>query len=150
MDESTTGFFGGFNDPSGIVTYDWKTMKYTYQGPKLGGNRQFSVCAVLNGNAEVAVVSGLPAGIEVWNRVDGTARVLNATFPLASGIAQTPQLISVKNGLELIYYETWRRDSPNKGIWKYKSSTNTWSQIGEMAFARDDFAALPVKDISCN
>ena len=150
VDESITGFFGGLNDPTGIETFDWKSMTYTYHGAKLSGKRQFSACALLNGNSEVAVVSGLTAGIETWNTIDGSTKVLNATFPRASGNAQTPQLISVKNGLELIYYETWHMDSPDKGIWKYTLTTNTWSKIGEMAFARDDFVALPVKDLSCN
>ena len=125
-------------------------MKYTDHGHKLAGKRMFSACALLNGNSEVAIVSGLAAGIEVWNRIDGSVKVLNATFPLASGIAQTPQLVSVKNGQELIFFETWHRNSPDKGIWKFTLSTNTWSKIGEMIFARDDFVALPVKDLSCN
>ena len=99
----------------------------------------------------MAIASGMSPGIEVWNPVNGSAQVLNATFPraYATGI-QTPTLISVNKGKDLLFYEAWhQRADENKGIWKFHQSNNSWSKIGEMLFARDDFVALPVKDLTC-
>ena len=128
-------------------------MQYTWHGNILQGTRQYSSCALLrrdDGNEVVAIASGLSSGIEIWNPVDGSIKVLNDTFPTISGDVQTPKLISVNGGLELIFYETWHYGiDENKGIWKFHPSDNSWSKIGEMIFARDDFVALPVSNLTC-
>ena len=103
-------------------------MQYTWHGDILQGSRQFGSCALLrgdDGNEVVAIASGLSSGIEIWNPVDGSIKVLNDTFPPISGTNGTPKLLSVNSGLELIFYETWHYHS------------------------RDDVAALPVTKLTC-
>ena len=128
-------------------------MRYTHHGDILQGYRQSSVCGLLkgdDGNDVVAIASGLSSGIEIWNPIDGSVKVLNDTFPPRCEDVQVPQLISVNNGLELIYYENWHFTiDDNKGIWKFHQSNNSWNKIGEMLFPRDDFVALPVNDLTC-
>ena len=128
-------------------------MQYTWHGDILQDDRQFGSCALLrgdDGNEVVAIASGLSSGIEIWNPVDGSIKLLNDTFPPISEINSTPKLISVNRGLELIFYETWHfHADENKGIWKFHPSDNSWSKIGELLFARDDFAALPVNKLTC-
>ena len=126
-------------------------MHYTHHGDILQGNRQSSVCGLLkggDGNEVVAIAGGLSSGIQVWNPVDGSVKVLNDTFPLLS--KDRPQLISVNNGLELIFYENFHDSTGEKGIWKFEASDNSWSKIGEMIFARDDFVALPITNLTCD
>ena len=151
INATLTGFFGGQNHPHGVTTFDWTTMQYTWHGNILQGDRQFSSCALLRGDdgkEVVAIASGTSSGIEVWNPIDGSVKVLNDTFPLLS--KDRPQLISVNNGLELIFYETWNPSAfENKGIWKFHQCNNSWGKIGEMLFPRDDFAALPVTELTC-
>ena len=128
-------------------------MQYTDHGEILQGDRQHSSCALLRGDdgtEVVAIASGLSSGIEIWNPADGSVKALNDTFPPTSGSNQTPKIISVNSGLELIFYETWNPSAfENKGIWKFHQCNNSWGKIGEMLFPRDDFAALPVTELTC-
>ena len=81
-----------------------------------------------DGKEVVAIVSGLSSGIVVWDPVNGSVQVLNSTFPRAYTGHQTPQLKSVNNGSDLIFYEAWHQNfDENKGIWKFHQSNNTWS-----------------------
>ena len=127
-------------------------MEYTKHSSQLSGDRQYSACALLigeNGENLVAVASGRSSGMEVWNPVDGTVKNLTSDFPLYSGYNRTPRMISVGDGSELIFYESVITNNPAKGVWKYHSSNNTWTQLGEMIKGRDDFAVLHVKGVSC-
>ena len=128
-------------------------MQYTWHGDILQGERQFGSCALLrgfDGTEVVAIAGGVSSGIEIWNPFDGSSKVLNDTFPPTSNNLHTPMLISVNSGLELIFYESWHSGAyENKGIWKFKQSDNSWSKTGEMIFARDDFVALPVSNLTC-
>ena len=64
-----------------------------------------------------------------------------------------PQLISILDGAELIFYQAQEEDpegrNNEKGIWRYQGSENSWTRVGEMIFARDDFVALPVDNLEC-
>jgi hypothetical protein len=74
---------------------------------------------------------------------------LTPDFPLATG-AGLAQMISIKNGRELFFYEAAEKpESERNGIWKYDVGTNTWTKIGEMKIARNDFVVLPVDNIPC-
>ena len=153
INKTTTGFFGGTIQPDGVTTFDWTTKNYTKHTP-LPSSRRFSSCALLKqkkGKKVVAIASGLSPGIVVWNPVNGSVQVLNSTFPRAySMVIQTPQLISVNKDRDLIFYEAWHQTvDENKGIWKFHQSNNTWSKIGDMLTARDDFSVLPVKNMTC-
>ena len=155
INKTTTGFFAGLNQPNGITTFDWTTMNYTRHNISLQNDRSFSACALLkgvDGKNVVAIASGLSPGIEVWNPVNGSVQVLNSTFPQAySGIVQTPKLITVNNGSDLIFYEAFHENvDANKGIWMFHQSNNSGSKIGDMLFPRDDFVAMPVTDLTCD
>ena len=157
INATLTGFFGGQNHPHGVTTFDWTTMQYTWHGNILQGDRQFSSCALLRGDdgkEVVAIASGTSSGIEVWNPIDGSVKVLNDTFPRAStstGFAQTSDLISVNNMSDLIFYEAWLYETDkNKNIWKFHQSNSSWSKIGEMLSPRDSFVTLPVKGLTCS
>ena len=152
INDSTTAFLSGSNDHQGILTFDWTTMEYTKHSSQLSGDRRYSACALLkgeNGESLVAVASGLSAGLEVWNPVDGSVKNLTLDFPLASEGSRTPKMISIGDGSELIFYESIFTGDPIKGIWKYHLSNNTWTKLGEMIEGRDDFVVLPVEDVSC-
>jgi len=148
----TTGFFGGLNNPKRILTLDWTTMEYTEHESQLYGTRTSSACALLNGvNGEtlVAIAGGLSPGLEVWNPIDDTVRVLTAEFPKMSSYPyKTPFVQSVNGATELIYYEEFEKEGTS-GVWRYFQGNNSWSKIGELLIARDDFVALPVSDIAC-
>jgi len=76
---------------------------------------------------------------------DGSVKMLTADFPEKSGINHTPQMISIKEGRELIYYDSM----PRTGIWRYDLDNKSWIKIGDLLVARDDFVALPVHNIVC-
>ena len=111
-----------------------------------------STCAMVtgsNGEKLVVVAGGHSSGMEVWNPIDGSVNILTPDFPLATG-AGLAQMISIKNGRELIFYEAAEKpESERNGIWKYDVGTNTWTKIGEMKIARNDFVVLPVDNIPC-
>ena len=125
-------------------------MEYTKHSPELTGRYLYSSCALLkgdNGEKLVALVGGNTSpGMEVWNSNDGTVTTLTTDFPPKSDNA--PFLVSVSDGEELIFYEAHNSNN-QKGIWKYFQSNNTWTKIGEMIFARDDFVVLPVTGMTC-
>jgi hypothetical protein len=127
-------------------------MEFTKQTVELNTSRTTSACAMVtgsNGEKLVVVAGGYSSGMEVWNPIDGSVNILTPDFPLATG-AGLPQMISIKNGRELIFYEAAEKpESERNGIWKYDVATNTWTKIGEMKIARNDFVVLPVDDISC-
>ena len=104
-----------------------------------------------DGQKVVAIASGVSSGMEIWNLTDESVKTLTSGFPPASGDNQTPQMLSIKNGQSLIFYESWLYNTnQNKGIYQYSAEDNDWTQIGEMLDARDDFIALPVKGLKCN
>ncbi len=146
-------FLSGQNDAQGILTLDWTTMEYTKHSSQLTSDRRESACAMLKGPSGeklVAVASGRSTGLEVWNPENGSVRTLTPDFPPISGDSRTAQLISVAGGSELIFYQSISTSSIlAKGIWKYHVGNNTWTQLGEMLAGRDDFAVLPVEDVSC-
>jgi hypothetical protein len=102
----------GSKDPYRILTFDWTTMEYTKHTSQLIGSRTMSACALLKGSdgeVLVAVASGNSAGMEVWNPVDDSVKMLTPDFPPYAG--EFPQLISVNDHSELIFYESY---SPSK------------------------------------
>jgi hypothetical protein len=86
-----------------------------------------STCATItgsNGEKLAVVAGGYSTGMEVWNPIDGSVNILTPDFPLATG-AGLPQMISIKNGKELIFYEAAEKpESERNGIWKY--DVGTW------------------------
>ncbi len=128
-------------------------MNFTKHEQTLFHNRRYSACALLkgaNGEKIVAIAGGISAGMEGWNPDDGTQKVISKDFPPSSGYNRSAKMISVNGNSELIYYDTIRGEYiPDKGIWKFNFSNNSWTQIGEMFEARDDFVVLPVSGISC-
>ena len=108
-----------------------------------------SVCGLVtgpDGELLVAVAGGTKDGMEAWNPVDGSVRWLTPDFPKAFQYG-IPQLLSVKDGRYLIFYEA---EYHYRGVYRYTGPSNTWTKIGEMTEARNDFAALPVQGISCS
>jgi hypothetical protein len=98
----------GSKDPHRILTFDWTTMDYTLQTSKLIGSRFLSACALLkksDGEVLVAVASGNSEGMEVWNPVDGSVKMLTPDFPPRTG--EFPQLISINDNSDLIFYESY-------------------------------------------
>ena len=87
--------------------------------------------------------------MEVWNPSDGSVVTVSEDFPLRSSTFRGAKLMSVKQGAELIFYESVTDQQHPKGIWKFEAATNTWSQIGEMLLARDDFNVLALKSAFC-
>jgi len=150
INNTISAFFGGSNNRHGVLTFDWTTMKYTKHSPELTGSYLYSSCALLNGDDGeklVALVGGRTSpGMEVWNPNDGSVKYLTTDFPPKD--AYDSFLVSVNDGEELIFYETYYSNN-QKGIWKYFQSNNTWTKIGEMFFARRAFVVLPVTGMSC-
>jgi len=133
------------------VTLDWQTMEYNQHKEVFQNARKFSACAKLkgqNGETLVAVAAGelYPAGLEAWNPATGSVTMLTPDFP-KSYFLGAPAMISVNDGSSLIYYEA--RDM-GKGVFKYDVADNSWTKIGELLKARDDFAAVPVFGIQCD
>jgi hypothetical protein len=141
---------GGQYYQNRILTLDWTTMDYTVRTEEFSDGCFFSACALMtgiNGENLVAVAGGLNLpGMKVWNPEDGSVTNLTEDFP--PGFAG-PAMISIKNGRELIFYESYKTGSFEKGIWRYNLSNNTWNKIGEMLFHRFIFVALPVSGLSC-
>jgi hypothetical protein len=127
-------------------------MEFTKHKVELNRSRTMSTCAMVtgsNGEKLAVVAGGYSSGMEVWNPIDGSVNILTPDFPLGNG-GGLAQMISIKNGKELIFYEAAEKpESERNGIWKYDVATNTWTKIGEMKIARNDFVVLSVDDISC-
>ena len=121
-------------------------MTYTTHKPVLTGRSQYSSCALLKGDNEenlVAVAGGWSPGLEVWNPVDGSVKMLTPDFPEISN--GSPQMISIEQGRKLIYYDT----KPRTGIWHFELENKNWTKIGDLLVARGNFVALPVANITC-
>jgi hypothetical protein len=150
LNETITAFFAAEGDSHRIVTLDWTTLQYTRQDAQLSGDRRTSACALLkgeNGQQLVAVAGGPSPGMEVWNPQDGTVQTVSEDFPSGTGYGR--QMVAVKGGSELIFYEFDMPAPYAKVIYKYSQLSNTWTQIGEMILARNQFVVLPVDGIVC-
>ncbi len=146
LNDTVTGFFGGRNNRHGIVTFDWIAMDYLHHKSVLIGDRRFSSCALIkgqNGENLVVVAGGKSPGMEVWNPMDGSVKMLTADFPEKS--SETPQLISIEQGRKLIYYDA----KPRTGIWLFNLDSNSWTKIGDLLVARYNSVVLPVQNITC-
>ena len=140
-----TGFFGAFNNPTAITTFNWTSMQYTSHSPLLNLNRCDSTCALLNGdNGEkvVAIAGGYSVGMEAWNPNDKTVKYLTADFP-PKDIAGFSQMLTIQSGEKLLLYRAGE-------IWNYIQINNNWIKIGNTIQKRVNFLALPVQKISCN
>ncbi len=87
-------------------------MEYTKHTSQLIGARRWSACALLKrneGEVLVAVASGESAGLQVWNLVDDSVKMLTPNFPPLT--TEFPQLISAMDNSDLIFYESY---SPSK------------------------------------
>jgi len=47
LTDSVTAIISGTNDPSSIITIDWRTMNYNVLPVKLSGNRKQGCCGLL-------------------------------------------------------------------------------------------------------
>ena len=122
-------------------------MRYTRQAAQLTGDRRTSACALLkgkDGETLVAIAGGSTLGMEAWNPANGSVKSLTSDFPSGTGYGR--QMIAVKGGSELIFYE-WNYGL--KGIWKYTHSTSNWTKVGEMSLSRNNFVVLPVDGMAC-
>jgi hypothetical protein len=116
INETVTAFLSGGNDPRRILTFDWATMEYTKHTSRLIGERRLSACSLLKGSdgeVLVAIASGVSFGMEVWNPANGSVQMLTSDFPPRT--SEFPQLISVNDHSELIFYESYY-PSQAKGI----------------------------------
>ncbi len=146
ISDTVTAIFGGQNNPHEILTFDWIVMEYLKHKSVLIGSRQYSTCALMkgdNGENLAAVAGGTSPGLEIWNPVDGSVKMLTPNFPQRSN--NFPQMISVEQGRKLIYYNT----QPQTGIWQFDFDRKNWTKIGDLIVARDDFVTLPVPNIAC-
>jgi hypothetical protein len=151
VDENTTVLLSGAIDSQRILVFLWTTMTYSLQVSKLIKGRAGGACALLkgsNGENLIAITGGASAGIEAWNPLDGSVKILNSTFPLANGYG--PQMIAIKGNTELVLFESCTSIGDPKGIWKFSQVTNAWTKIGEMLTSRSKFSALPVDGVSCS
>lgn len=129
-------------------------MEYTLHSTEFVHERRKSACALLKGEKKgekvLAIAGGFNApGLEVWNPADDSVTMMTPDFPPESvDSLDRPQMISVKDGTELIYYRATNY-LEERGIWKYFQSNNTWIQIGELLHARGDFVVLPVRGVTC-
>lgn len=129
-------------------------MEYTLHSTEFVQERRKSACALLKGEKKgekvLAIAGGFNApGLEVWNPADDSVTMMTPDFPPESvDSLDRPQMISVKDGTELIYYRATNY-LEERGIWKYFQSNNTWIQIGELLHARGDFVVLPVRGVTC-
>ena len=151
LNATTTVFLGGVDSPLAIKTLDWNTMEYTLHKEELNNEHKYGTCELVRGprgEPLVAFASGTSTGLEIWDPEAGTVTNVSPDFPPISGDVQSPKMIAVRGGSELIYYETGTTEL-EKPILKYTVATNTWEEVGEMSYGRDDFIALPVRDITC-
>ena len=151
INQTTTALLGGRLYPHGIFTYDWTTNEYTKHPKGFKGSRQFSSCALLegeNGRKLVVIAGGNYEGMEVWNPDDETVQILTPDFPPQT-MKDAPQLISIGSGAGLILYQAENQEKV-QGIWRYFQEINTWTKVGDMIFARNDFVALPVEGLNCD
>ena len=126
-------------------------MEYSLLDEKLNSEHKYGTCQKIrgaNGETLVAIASGISAGLETWNSEARTVTNISPDFPPLSGDFKSPKMLAIKGGAELIYYATGSGEV-EKPIYKYFVANNTWIEVGEMLFGRDDFMALPVRDISC-
>ena len=125
-------------------------MRYTRQKAQLTGDRRTSACALLkgkDGETLVAIAGGPTPGMEVWNPANGSVKTLTTDFPSGSGYGR--QMLSVKGGSELIFYEFDWTSPFAKGIWRFSQVTGSWTKVGEMILARGNFVVLPVDGLAC-
>lgn len=151
MNETTTALLGGHFYPHAVITYDWTSRVYTKHAKGFKGSRQFSSCALINSqNNEklVVIVGGNYEGMEVWNPQDGSIQMLTPEFP-AQTMKDAPQLVAIDGGTGLIFYQAENQENV-QGIWRYFYDSNTWTKVGDLIFARNDFVALPVDGLNCD
>jgi len=144
-------FLGGLDNHKAIMTLDWNTLEYTMHDEELTNSHQYGTCALIKtieGDPMVAIASGRSDGMEIWNPATGDVINVSPNFPGMTGDVESPKMIPVKGGSELIYYETGSSELA-RPILKYFVANNSWVNIGEMMFGRDDFSVIPVRDIAC-
>lgn len=158
LDDATTVFLGGSNNPFGIVSYDWKTDTYTENTAALTGQRSQSACALarnVNGDPLVAVAGGRndgSKGLEVFNPRDGTVTVLSEVLPqeeMTDNQLQNAHMMSINGGTELLIYGGYDGFTTVDDIWKFTLADNKWTKVGQMIVPRDDHFVLEVTGFSC-
>ena len=96
----------------------------------------------------MVIAGGNYEGMEVWNPQDETVQILTPDFPPQT-MKDAPQLISIEGGAGLILYQAENQENV-QGIWRYFQEINSWTKVGEMIFARNDFVDLQVEGLNCD
>ena len=88
---------------------------------------------------------GSTGSIKSWSTVSSMLPMESDT---TSGLSYS-QLLSIKNGSELLLYGGQIGNQIFDGIYKYMSASNTWLQVGKMKFPRAAHVVVPVQGLSC-
>ncbi len=62
---------------------------------------------------------------------------------------QSPQMLAIKGGSELLLYGGNVGIGPLNGIWKYRVSKDSWTQFGKLLVSRAEHVTMAVSGIEC-
>ena len=142
-------------------------MTNTMMGTKAVGN-EFSnqACALMkikNETIQLAMTGGtskfghdlvtinLSDGLDSSQRISSwivTSEKIPMEFEQRQGLIYS-QLLSIKNGSELLLYGGQIGDQIFDGIYKFMSASSAWLRVGKMKFPRAAHVVIPVQGLSC-
>ena len=140
---------------------DWSTMTSTIYEIANPIKRYNQACAVVKSNNEtiqLAMTGGAGKfghdllNIDLYTGLESSWSESSEKLPMESYESQGlsySQLLSIKNGSELLLYGGQIGDQIFDGIYKYLSASNTWLQVGKMMFPRAAHVVVPVQGLSC-
>ena len=177
MNEIKTGHIEFLPDPAYMRNYgyseavvnahiyimDWSTMTTTLTGTmRIGTKHSNQTCALMkvtNETLQLAMTGGSsklghylvnlePSGtIKSWSAASDRLPMEINNIPI-QGLSYS-QLLSIKNGSELLLYGGQIGEQIYDGIYKFMSASKTWLQIGKMKFPRAAHVVIPVQGLLC-
>ncbi len=164
INEIKTGIISGkatrYHEAASLYTMDWSTMTNTFTGAihaDIHSNHACTVIKIINDTIKLAMTGGPhqfghylvkvgpSGGLEPWSK---TSESLPMEFLKSQGLSYS-QLLSIKNGSELLLYGGQIGDQIFDGIYKFMAASKTWLQVGKMKFARAAHVVIPVQGLSC-
>ena len=118
-------------------------------------------CALVKSNNEtfqLAMTGGSTkfghylVNIELYEGRESSWSETSEKLPMESDQSQGlsySQLLSIKNGSELLLYGGQIGDQIFDGIYKFMSASKTWLRVGKMKFPRAAHVVVPVQGLSC-
>ena len=123
--------------------------------------RYNQACAVVKSNNEtiqLAMTGGAGhfghdlLSVELNTDLESSWSETSEKLPMESDQSQGlsySQLLSIKNGSELLLYGGQIGDQIFDGIYKFISSSKTWLRVGKMKYPRAAHVVVPVQGLSC-